>query len=164
MVQEGNSEEQKDGIDMVIVIYNKTTKELLFSGANNPLYIIRNKKLMTGSELNSYASRDNEDYQLFDLKGDKQPIGFYWTETKFTTKYIPLQKGDSIYLFTDGFVDQKGGPNNKKFLSTNFKRSLLDIQTLSMDEQKQSLDDTLENWRKGLAQVDDVLVMGIRIN
>jgi ligand-binding sensor domain-containing protein/serine phosphatase RsbU (regulator of sigma subunit) len=164
LVQEGNSEEQKDGIDMVIVIYNKTTKELLFSGANNPLYIIRNKKLMTGSELDSYASKDNEDYQLFDLKGDKQPIGFYWTETKFTTKYIPLQKGDSIYLFTDGFVDQKGGPKNKKFLSTNFKKSLLDIQTLSMDEQKQSLDDTLENWRKGLAQVDDVLVMGIRIN
>ena len=98
--------------------------------------------------VDSYASKDNEDYQLFDLKGDKQPIGFYWTETKFTTKYIPLQKGDSIYLFTDGFVDQKGGPNNKKFLSTNFKRSLLDIQTLSMDEQRQSLDDTLENWRK----------------
>ncbi len=164
LVQEGNIEEQKDGIDMVIVILNKTTKELLFSGANNPLYIIRKKKLVAESQLESLASFDNKDYQLFELKGDKQPIGIHWEETNFSTHSISLQDQDTIYIFSDGFIDQKGGPNNRKFLSSNLKRSLLEIQTLSMDMQRKNLDDIFNNWKKEFKQVDDILVMGIRIN
>jgi len=106
---------------------------------------------------------DNKDYQLFELKGDKQPIAIYSIETDFTTKQIQLQEGDSIYLFSDGFVDQKGGPNSRKFLSKNFKKSLLEIQPNTMEEQYRILNDMLEKWRNGFEQIDDILVMGIRI-
>jgi len=162
--QEGKAHEQQDGMDMALAIIDNNSKELQFAGANNPLYLISNKKVIHDSDIEQYTSVDNEEFQLFELKGDKQPIGVYWTETNFTTKKIQLKKGDSIYLFSDGFVDQKGGPKNKKFLSTNFKRSLLEIQTLSMKEQKKNLDSTVENWRSGFEQLDDILVIGLRIN
>ena len=106
---------------------------------------------------------DNKDYQLFELKGDKQPIAIYSIENDFATKQIQLLEGDSIYLFSDGFVDQKGGPNSRKFLSKNFKKFLLEIQPNTMEEQHKILNDTLEKWRKGFEQIDDILVMGIRI-
>ena len=104
-----------------------------------------------------------KDYQLFELKGDRQPISIYSIETDFTTKQIQLKEGDTIYMFSDGFMDQKGGPNNKRFMSKNFKKTLLDIQTISMEEQKHYLDNTLTNWSKGFNQVDDILVMGVKI-
>ena len=84
-------------------------------------------------------------------------------ETDFTSKQVQLQKGDSIYLFSDGFVDQKGGPKSRKFLSKNFKKLLLDLQPLSMKEQKHNLEDAFEKWSTGFERVDDILVMGIRV-
>ena len=84
-------------------------------------------------------------------------------EKDFTTREIQLKEGDSIYLFSDGFADQIGGPKAKKFLSKNFKRFLLEIQEMSMQDQNRQLNETLERWRKGYEQVDDILVMGIKI-
>jgi serine phosphatase RsbU (regulator of sigma subunit) len=118
---------------------------------------------LEGDDLGQYTSLDNNDYQLFELKGDRQPIAIYSKETDFTTRQIQLQEGDTIYLFSDGFVDQRGDSNSKKFFSKNFKRYLFDIQKLSMEDQKKNLEDTLENWSKGFEQVDDILVIGIRV-
>ena len=163
LAQEGKSHEQQDGMEMALAIIDNNSKELQYAGAYNPLYLIREKKNMYGDHLGQYASIDNKDYQLFELKGDKQPIAIYSIETDFVTKQVQLREGDSIYLFSDGFVDQKGGPNSRKFLSKNFKKSLLEIQPNTMEEQHKILNDTLEKWRKGFEQIDDILVMGIRI-
>ena len=148
---------------MALAMIDKNKKELQFAGAYNPLYIVRNKKLLQENHLEQYYSLENEDHRLFELKGDRQSIAIHQIETDFETKKVPLQKGDSIYLFSDGFVDQKGGPNHKKFLSKNFKKLLLGIQSYSMEAQRKQLDDSLEAWQEGYEQIDDILVVGIRV-
>lgn len=163
LVQEGGDDEQKDGMDAVIAILNKNTRELHFSGANNPLYIIRNKALANGNEMEQYSSVDNDDYQLFELKGDKQPIGVHWEETDFRTHSIKLQEQDTFYMFSDGFIDQFGGENRKKYKALNFKKLLLSVQEEAMDRQKQTIEKTFDNWRGDYEQIDDVSVIGIRI-
>lgn len=149
LAQEGKIEEQKDGMDMALVIIDKETRELQYAGAYNPLYRITTEK--------------DSQPQLLEYKGDKQPIAYHEEETAFTTLKLRLEPGDTIYLFSDGFVDQVGGPNRKKFLSKRFKSLLLDIQHLSMTEQNHYLENTLADWSKGYEQIDDILVMGIRL-
>ncbi len=123
--QKGNGDEQKDGMDLAIAVFNKNNRELHFSGANNPLYIIRKKDQPDQKDLLPFASIDNGDYSLFELKGDKQPIGTHWEETPFRTTSVYLKEEDSFYMFSDGFIDQFGGENRKKFKSMNFKKLLL---------------------------------------
>lgn len=163
LAQEGNGEEQKDGMDLALAIFNRTTRELHFAGANNPLYVIRNKEFPANEDLELYASTYNEDYQLYELKGDKQPIGVHWEESGFTTRSVMLQEQDSFYIFSDGFVDQFGGENRKKYKSLNFKKLLLSIQKESMDLQKQALEETFETWKGSYEQIDDVSVIGVRV-
>jgi len=161
--QDGASDEQKDGMDVALAILNKKTREVHFAGANNPLYIVRNKELGTGKDLEAFASRENEKFQLFEIKGDKQPVGTHWEETPFTTHSIPLLEKDSIYLFSDGFIDQFGGDKRKKFMSGNFKKLLLSVQHESMDKQARILEETFESWRGEVEQIDDVSVIGVKI-
>jgi serine phosphatase RsbU (regulator of sigma subunit) len=163
LLQEGKVEEQKDGMDMAIAIINKHTRELHFSGANNPLYIIRCKDRDYGQDLAPYMSLENGRYQLFEIKGDKQPIGIHWEETEFTSHSISLGEKDTIYVFSDGYIDQYGGENRKRFKSMNFKKLLLSIQKEPMQKQKQIIEDTFETWKGSYEQIDDVSVMGIRI-
>ena len=163
LAQEGNGDEQKDGMDLALAIFNKTTRELHFAGANNPLYVIRNKEFAAEEDLEMYASSSNDDYQLFELKGDKQPIGVHWEETKFTTRSVMLQEQDAFYIFSDGFVDQFGGEHRKKYKSLNFEKLLLSIQKDTMDVQKQALEDTFETWKGSHEQIDDVSVIGVRV-
>jgi serine phosphatase RsbU (regulator of sigma subunit) len=161
--QDGTTDEQKDGMDLALAILNKKTKEIHFAGANNPLYILRDKKIKAGKDLEPFFSRENDDFQLFEIKGDKQPVGTHWEETPFTTHSIYLQEQDSIYLFSDGFIDQFGGERRKKFMSGNFKNLLLSIQHENMDKQSQIIEETFDNWRGGIEQIDDVSVIGVRI-
>jgi serine phosphatase RsbU (regulator of sigma subunit) len=163
LVQEGNGESQKDGMDMIVAILNKTTRELHYSGANNPIYLIRKKIRLTGSEPDSFGSQGNDDFQLMELKGDRQPVGVHWEETTFTNHTIKLQERDTIYIFSDGFVDQFGGEKRKKFKSVNFKKLLLSIQEESLENQKKLLDSAFESWRGKLEQIDDVCVVGVRV-
>ena len=156
-------DEQKDGMDLALAIFNKTTRELHFAGANNPLYVIRNKEIPAGKDLEPYASTENGDYQLYELKGDKQPIGVHWEETKFTNRTIKLSERDTFYIFSDGFVDQFGGEQRKKYKSLNFKKLLLSMQDKSMDSQQQLIEETYESWRGEYEQIDDVSVIGVRI-
>ncbi len=163
LVQEGDGESQNDGMDMIVAILNKTTRELHYSGANSPLYLVRKKIQFTGNELDSNEILENDNFQLIELKGDKQPVGVHWEETAFTSHTIKLQEQDSIYIFSDGIVDQFGGESRKKYKSVNFKKLLLSIQEESLENQKQLLDDAFESWRGKHEQIDDVCVVGVRV-
>jgi serine phosphatase RsbU (regulator of sigma subunit) len=143
--QRSGEQESKDGMDMMLCCIDKKNKKLSFSGANNPLYVIRNGELK-------------------EFKGNKQPIGVYGDELKpFTNQEFDLCPGDLIYLFSDGYPDQFGGPRGKKFLYTRFKELLVSISPRSMEQQNSDLDRSFWDWKKDNEQVDDVLVIGIRI-
>ncbi|MCD6065359.1 MAG: hypothetical protein K0S33_185 [Bacteroidetes bacterium] len=143
--QKGGDQSIRDGMDIVIVAIDFATLTLEFAGANNPIYIIR------GEELNS-------------LKADKQPIGSLPEYTKpYTNNIFQLQKGDCIYLFTDGFADQFGGKDGKKFKYKQLQGLLLSIKDKPMPEQGKILDKRFQDWKGNLEQVDDVCVIGIRI-
>ncbi|MCK4748171.1 MAG: SpoIIE family protein phosphatase, partial [Bacteroidales bacterium] len=134
-----------------------------YAGAYNPLYLVRSKEIKDGDALKEHVALGVNEHQLFELKGDRQPISIHAREKEFNTRQIQLMKGDALYLFTDGFTDQIGGPNGKKFLPKNFKKSLLSIQDLNMSEQKTNLEEILSKWKGRYEQVDDILVMGIKI-
>ncbi len=139
----------KDGIDLSLCVINKENRQMQFSGAYNSVYIIRNKT-------------DKQDF--FELKADRMPIGIHLKEKdSFTNQVFQLEKGDIIYQFSDGYIDQFGGKESRKFLSANFKTLLLEISTLSLVEQKIRLTDSLEIWQGDLSQVDDILVVGYKI-
>jgi len=147
--QRGQSEESKDGIDMALCVIDEKNNTLQFSGANNPLYIIRDK---------------NGAPELTEFKADRMPLGYYpGTFKTFTNKDIQLEYGDVFYLFSDGFVDQKGGRDNKKFLSKRFKELLIKIHQEPIREQKNILDKTLTDWMGDNSQIDDILVIGVRV-
>ncbi|MFI5151398.1 MAG: SpoIIE family protein phosphatase [Bacteroidia bacterium] len=134
----------RDGMDLSLCIIDKQSMTLEFAGANNPLYYFRNGEFR-------------------ELKPDKFPIGYYSEEAKsFTNKQVQFQKGDTFYIFSDGFADQFGGPKGKKFMINQFRNLLIRIHKLPMDQQKELLNQTIETWRGGLEQVDDILVIGFR--
>lgn len=143
-----NSEDTplRDGMDIALCYIDQKNKRLEYAGANNPIYIIRNKEIII-------------------LKSDKQPLtASKESEPKpYANKYLDLQAGDCIYLFTDGYADQFGGEFEKKFMYKRFKETLLSIHDKSMEEQMNLLNITFDNWKGLHSQVDDVLVMGIRI-
>ena len=147
--QRGQPEESKDGIDMALCVIDEKEKVLQFCGANRPLYLIRN---------------ENGTPELKEFKSDPMPLGYYQGKFKaFTNKDIKLEFGDMLYLFSDGFTDQKGGEEGKKFLSKNFKRLLLEIHEEPMQDQQMILDAMFSDWRGDNPQVDDVLVIGVRV-
>lgn len=163
LAQEGKLQEQKDGMDMAMAVIDNETLELQYAGAFNPLYIIRKQSIPLEPVLENSRSIHSGDASLFELKADRQPISIHENEKEFTTNTLQLYKGDSLYMFSDGFADQIGGPRGKKFLSKQFKKVLLDIQKQALDEQHGTLNSILEEWRKGYEQVDDILVLGIRM-
>ena len=132
-------------MDLSFVTIDYTNMELEFSGANNPLYIIRNEEFLI-------------------TKADKFAIGSFEPETNhYRTTLVKIQKGDVIYLFTDGYADQFGGEKGKKYLYKHFRDTLLSVHKKSMTEQHNYLKDQIENWQGPYEQVDDILVIGIRI-
>lgn len=147
-----------DGMDMSLVSINHKNNILQFSGANNPIYIItKNKRALSGYE--SIQGFDG----FFELKPDKMPIGLYDKMDRFTTQEIQLEKGDQIYLFSDGYADQFGGPKGKKFKYRAFKKLILQHSNRPMIEQREILFSTLKSWQGIEEQVDDLVVLGIKI-
>lgn len=136
----------KDGMDISLCTIDFKTLELQYAGAYNPLYIIRNG-------------------QLIQTKANKFPIGLFLGEEKkkFTNHTIQLQKGDSVYIFSDGYADQFGGPYGRKFMAIPFRVLLMDINKEPVQRQKEILNKTIEEWRGQLDQVDDILVIGVKI-
>lgn len=163
LAQEESENDQKDGMDMAIAIIDPEKMECQFAGANRPLFLFRKKGQIGVEETIPYSSVESDEYELFSIKGDKQPIGVHWEETEFTNHVIKLQEQDSLYVFTDGFVDQYGGKKRKKFKTRNFKKLLLAVQDESMENQKKLIEDAFEEWRGSNEQIDDVCVLGFRI-
>ncbi len=149
---EKSEDDVKDGMDISLCsLTSSPPKEglgevvkLQWAGANNPLWIIR-------------------EGELIEYKPDKQPIGKFTDAKSFTTKTMELQKGDTLYIFTDGYQDQFGGEKGKKFKAANLKQLLLPIQHENMDRQCHLLAEAFEKWREGFEQVDDVCVIGVRL-
>ncbi len=127
----------------------KTAAMLEYAGANNPLWIITKN-----------SEGENE---LIEIKADKQPIGRHFRKTNFNNHTVSLQKGNTIYIFTDGYADQFGGPKGKKMMYRPFKEFLLSIQDKNMQEQKIAIQKHFNEWKGELEQVDDVCVIGVCI-
>jgi len=163
LAQDGSVNDQQDGMEMAIAIIDPEKKECQFSGANRPLFLFRRKEQLPGAEKIPYSSLENDDYELYTIKGDKQPIGVHWEEKEFTSHLIKLQENDSLYIFSDGFVDQYGGKKRKKFKTSNFKKLLLSVQAESMENQRELIEVAFEQWRGSNEQIDDVCVIGVRI-
>lgn len=149
--QTGQEGEQKDGMDMSLVTLElelsgkKMNQKLNYAGANNPLYLIRKGALI-------------------ELSADKMPIGIYLGVDKpFSNKEMLLEPGDTFYMFSDGYADQFGGEEGKKFTKKRFKDTLLSIQHEPMHRQKVILDDTMNKWLGKEQQIDDILIIGIRV-
>ncbi len=143
---EKSEEEVKDGMDISLCVLNLKTRKLLWAGANNPVLVVKN----TSKELT-------------EIKGNKQPIGKHIQQVPFQTHEIDLEKGDAIYICTDGIQDQFGGKDGKKFKAARLKELLLQNSSKPLDTQKQILQNTIEEWMGNLEQVDDMCVIGIRI-
>ncbi len=160
--QTGKEGEAQDGMDIALVAYNYETKKVQYSGANNPLYIIRPKENKAVEIADKVV--EGETHTLYEIKGDKMPIGIYKKElVDFATVEIQLLDGDQIYMFSDGYADQFGGPKGKKLKYKPFKNLLLTNTDKPMDEQAQILNDYFEEWRGELEQIDDVIVIGIKV-
>ncbi|MCD6068359.1 MAG: protein serine/threonine phosphatase [Bacteroidetes bacterium] len=143
--QKGEVGGSKDGMDMVLCRLDTSTNELVFAAANNPLWLLRN------GEIKEY-------------KADKQPVGIGSEGfDHFNQHVIQLEKGDAVYIFSDGFADQFGGPKGKKFKYKQLEEILISSSGKSLEIQKQQLDQHFESWRGMLEQVDDVCIIGIRI-
>ncbi|MEE4198377.1 MAG: SpoIIE family protein phosphatase [Bacteroidales bacterium] len=136
----------RDGMDLALCIIDRKKMKLQFSGANNPLCLVR-------------------DHKLTQIKGDRQAIGGSYDDEipKFTKHEIDLKKGDVIYTFSDGYADQFGGNDGRKFMLKRFRELLLKIHQDPMPDQKKLLNDILEEWRGDEEQVDDILVIGVKI-
>ncbi|MCD6017704.1 MAG: protein serine/threonine phosphatase [Bacteroidetes bacterium] len=145
---EKSTSEVKDGMDISLLCIDSKNKKITWSGANNPLW---------------YISPLDGDVILKQIKADKQPIGKTDYPKPFTTHEIEYKTNTTFYLFTDGFADQFGGPDGKKFKYKQFSELLINNQTLSLPEQSDFLNGVFENWKKDLEQVDDVCVIGVRV-
>lgn len=143
--QKGEEGEAADGMDITLIIFDENKKQMQFAGANNPLYIIRNG-------------------ELFIYKGDRMPIGIHLNFDKpFTNQDIQLQKGDMIYMFSDGYADQFGGPKNKKFRYKQFQQLLLKIHNEPLSKQNEVLSRTIVDWMGDNEQIDDILILGFKV-
>ena len=151
----------RDGMDLSICCLDLESNMVEFSGANNPLYILRTS---SNDPDNLPISITENGYNLLEIKADKMAIGGAENSKKYRTRQVQLQKGDTIYLFSDGYADQFGGPKSKKFMYKKFKALLASVQEQSMDEQKDILHKTISDWRGNLDQVDDICVMGVKIS
>lgn len=147
-LRQSQTEEQgiKDGMDIALCSFNRKTNELQYAGAYNPLWIIRNG-------------------ELIEFKGDKFPIGNLKVgeQKKFSNHSVILEKGDTAYVFSDGYADQFGGPKGKKLMYSKFKKILLENQNMNMDEQGVFLQKKIKEWMGEHEQVDDILVIGTRL-
>jgi len=147
--QNAGETQSQDGMEISLCVIDHEKKLIEFAGAMNPVYIVENNNVVIvepnirsigGTSLGNTES----------------------TRSEFTTHQIPIHENMGLYLFSDGYMDQFGGPENKKFNTSAFRKLLLDIQSMSMAEQKLAMEETMQNWKGDYKQIDDMLVIGIR--
>lgn len=143
--QDNGNKNIQDGMDMVICIMDHDTKELEFSGANNGIFIAKN------------------DNSIMEIKGIRNPISNYPKEKPFENHTVKLQANDTVFMYSDGYFDQFGGPNNQKITKTRFVKLITEFKTrgLSMNETKNEMEQFLDKWKGEKMQIDDILVFGV---
>ncbi len=147
--QTGKEGEAKDGMDIALCIIDRETNVIQFAGAHNPLLIVRNHE---------------GEQEVINIKADDMPIGIFYEENEFfTNNTIQLQKGDTCYIFSDGYPDQFGGKGKRKFMLNRLKKMLSATSNRSLSEQKEFIENKFDRWKGNNRQIDDVLVIGIRI-
>ncbi|MBI3502186.1 MAG: SpoIIE family protein phosphatase [Bacteroidetes bacterium] len=147
--QSGKEGATKDGMDIALLSFDDKNNAVEFAGAYNPLLLLR---------------KENGTYKMEEYLADKRPIGYYLGKgLPFTNQKINLHKGDTLYIFSDGYADQFGGPKGKKFKYKQLQEVLLSIQNEPMVKQEEILFDTFKKWKGSLEQIDDMLVIGIRV-
>lgn len=133
----------KDGMDIAVCVVDFEKDILWYAGANSPLYLVR------GGE-------------LFNYRADKMPVAIHYKMQPFTLHKIDLQKGDAFYVFSDGYVDQFGGPKQKKFMSLQLRETLVAMAGMPMIQQGEQLNEIFEKWRGDSPRIDDVTLIGVR--
>jgi serine phosphatase RsbU (regulator of sigma subunit) len=145
--QSANSDSTRDGMDIAICEIDFKMKRIKFAGANRPIWMIR--KGISGIE---------------EIKGTKKAIGGFTEDDQyFQSHYLDYDTGDTFYLTTDGYADQFGGKFGKKIMTTRLKKVLMDIQNRTMSEQKIYLNEFVNDWKSGIEQIDDILILGVRL-
>jgi serine phosphatase RsbU (regulator of sigma subunit) len=136
----------KDGMDIALLAFHPGNMKLEYAGVHNPLYLVTNNELVH-------------------YKADTFPIGeiFYSKIKAYTNNQVCIKKGDMLYIFSDGFVDQYGGIERKKYMSKRFKELLLSLHKLEISEQKKKLEAEFDSWKANYDQIDDVLIIGFKI-
>lgn len=135
----------RDGMDIALCSFDLKTRKLRYSGANTPLWIVRND-------------------EVIEVKATRQPVGKYSKRINFVTHNVEVQENDMLYMSSDGFADQFGGSKGKKFMKKHFKELLVQVSKSPLNQQSQELHNAFETWRDSYEQVDDICVMGIKIN
>jgi len=160
--QKGDRWEQKDGMDIALCTIDRKNMKLQFAGAINTLYFIRESE--SESDIPGIIHNESSgSSKLIEIKGDHMPIGIFDEMDSFSFHEIDLRKGDTFYMFTDGFPDQFGGPDHKKFSHRRFRENLVKTKSESMSDQKIKLENSLNEWMGKNGQTDDISVIGFRI-
>ena len=163
-----SADDVKDGMDIALCSLEGT--KLSYAGANNPLWVARKKSISpsleiiqspTSSPTPPITSTDKID--LFEIKADKQPVGKHDLRKPFTSWEIQLEKGDNVYVFSDGYADQFGGVKGKKFRNKRMRELILSIQDLTMKQQRVKIENDFVAWKGDLEQLDDVCVFGVKV-
>lgn len=161
--QTSQDDSTRDGMDISLCAFNKEMAQVEYAGANRPLWVV--KKIDNRNVIESASSQQlaTNNYQLIETKATKFAIGGFTEDEQIFTKHtVGLQKGDTIYIFTDGYADQFS-PKDKKLMARKFKEIILSIQDKTMKEQKEHLGSFIEDWKGNMEQTDDILVIGVRV-
>lgn len=162
--QQGGKVDQADGMDMAIALVDPTTLMMEFAGAYLPAIIVREGDFDIDNNNPMLRGSNHSNLSMIELKGDKMPIGYHISgSTPFSSTHLQLKAGDMLYLFSDGYVDQFGGEKNIKFLQHNFRSLLFSIHNKDLADQKKIVIRTIEEYKGERKQVDDMLVLGVRI-
>lgn len=162
LTQKGDKHQTKDGMDVSVCVYNPNRGTLQYSGALNSIFIVRGSK--SAEDFEGIPKVKIHPEGIIELQPDKMPAAFFeGTTTPFSKITVLLEEGDSVYTFSDGFSDQFGGINDKKFMVKNFRKLLASVSHLKMNEQKLLIEDAFINWKGDKEQIDDVCLIGIKI-
>lgn len=171
LAKDGSAEGGKDGMDASLICIDFANMEMKYAAANNPIWIIRNHSSQQNQTFNEpnvgrsfHSNSFSSCIELIELYSDKMPIGRHDKQhISFSKGQIKLHKGDLIYTFTDGFVDQFGGEKGKKFKASKLKELLLSVQHETIERQKEIVDSAFEIWKGNHEQIDDVCIIGVKI-
>ncbi len=162
---EKSEDEVKDGMDISLCSFEQKEDhmELQYAGANNSLWIVTKRSTLKVNGVEEVPVMEENGINLFEVKATKQPVGKYMDRKSFENNVIELQKEDTVYMFTDGYADQFGGPKGKKYKYKPFKRFLISVSEQDLQTQMTGLHDEFNRWKADYEQIDDVCVIGVRV-